>query len=309
VVLEGESLLNDASALLLYKLAVGAVAAGSFSVTGAIPTFALVVVGSVVIGWLVARPVGLVTERIQDAPSSVIFQFVITFGIWLAAEHLGLSGVVTIVIFGLTVARRSVSPLPARLRVPSFAIWETVTFVLNVMAFTLIGLQLRPILEALSSAERLRFLKIALVILAVVVVVRIAWRDDASRRVSAGDPLVRCHPDWLLNARARRKSRIRDWVVRHAGHRHRCGCAGSPGGLPLSRLHPTHRFRCCAGHVDDPGTDAPSPSHAPSPASGLDCRERAQSCAQSRAERGDEGVARRRHAGCGATPAGIRRGP
>jgi monovalent cation/hydrogen antiporter len=175
VVLEGESLLNDASALLIYKLAVGAVAAGSFSVTGAIPTFALVVFGSVIVGWLLARPVGLVTERIQDAPSSVIFQFVITFGIWLAAEHLGLSGVVTIVVFGLAVARRSVSPLPARLRVPSFAIWETVTFVLNVLAFTLIGLQLRPILEALSGAERLRFMGIALVILAVVIAIRIAW--------------------------------------------------------------------------------------------------------------------------------------
>ncbi|WP_046869622.1 cation:proton antiporter [Microvirga massiliensis] len=175
VVLEGESLLNDASALLIYRLAVGAVAAGSFSVTGALPTFALVVLGSVVVGWLLARPVGLLMERIQDAPTSVIFQFVITFGVWLAAERLGLSGVVTIVVFGLSVARRSVSPMPAHLRVPSFAIWETVTVVLNVLAFTLIGLQLRPILEALSGPERLRSVGMALVILAVVIAVRIAW--------------------------------------------------------------------------------------------------------------------------------------
>src|SRR5215212_2486984 len=155
VVLEGESLLNDASALLIYRLAVSAVAAGSFSVTGALPTFALVVFGSVVVGWLLARPVGLLIERTQDPPSSVIFQFGITFGVWLAAEHLGLSGVVTIVGFGLAVARRSVSPMPAHLRVPSFAIWETATVVLNVLAFTLIGLQLRPIFEPLSSTERL----------------------------------------------------------------------------------------------------------------------------------------------------------
>jgi CPA1 family monovalent cation:H+ antiporter len=65
--------------------------------------------------------------------------------------------------------------LPARLRVPSFAIWETVTFVLNVLAFTLIGLQVRPILEALSGAERLRYLGAALVILAVVILVRMSW--------------------------------------------------------------------------------------------------------------------------------------
>ena len=102
VVLEGESLLNDASALLIYRLAVGAVAAGGFSVGGAIPTFALVFVGSVVVGWLLARPVAMLTERMPDAPSSVILQFVMTFGVWIGAERLGLSGVVTIVVFGLT---------------------------------------------------------------------------------------------------------------------------------------------------------------------------------------------------------------
>jgi len=175
MVLEGESLLNDASSLLIYRLAVGAVAAGGFSVGGAIPTFVLVFAGSVVVGWLLARPVSLLTERMPDAPSSVILQFVTTFGVWLGAERLGLSGVVTIVVFGLTLGRRSISPLPARIRVPSFAIWETVTVVLNVLAFTLIGLQLRPILEALSEAERLRYLLGALVILAVVIVVRLAW--------------------------------------------------------------------------------------------------------------------------------------
>ncbi|PKU24796.1 cation:proton antiporter [Telmatospirillum siberiense] len=175
MVLEGESLLNDASALLLYRLAVGAGAAGTFSVTDAVPTFAVIVFGSAAAGWLLAWPVGQLTKRIEDAPSSAIFQFVITFSVWLAAEHLGLSGVVTIVIFGLTMARRSAPPMPARLRVPSFAIWETVTAVLNVLAFTLIGLQIRPILEALSVAERLRYLGAALAVLATVIIVRFAW--------------------------------------------------------------------------------------------------------------------------------------
>jgi Na+/H+ antiporter len=175
VVLEGESLLNDASSLLIYRLAIGAVAAGSFSVGEAVPTFALVFLGSVVAGWLLARLVGLLIERITDAPSSVIFQFVMTFAVWIAAERLGLSGVVTIVVFGLTAARRSVSPMPAHLRVPSFAIWETVTFVLNVLAFTLIGLQLRPILEALNETERLRYLGGSLLLLVVVIAVRFAW--------------------------------------------------------------------------------------------------------------------------------------
>jgi len=174
VVLEGESLLNDASALLIYRLAVGAVAAGGFTLAGAVPTFALVFAGSVVAGWLLARPVAMLTERMPDAPSSVIVQFVSTFGVWIGAEHLGLSGVVTIVVFGLTLARQTRSPLPAHVRVPSFAIWETVAVVLNVLAFTLIGLQIRPILDNVGT-QRLRYLLGALAILAVVVVVRLAW--------------------------------------------------------------------------------------------------------------------------------------
>ncbi|WP_367277035.1 cation:proton antiporter [Bradyrhizobium sp.] len=72
VILEGESLLNDASALLTYRLAVGAVAAGGFSATDAAPTFAIVVFGSIVAGWLLAWPVSFVIARITDAPSSVI---------------------------------------------------------------------------------------------------------------------------------------------------------------------------------------------------------------------------------------------
>jgi Na+/H+ antiporter len=175
VILEGESLLNDASALLIYRLAVGAVAAGGFSLADAAPAFGLVFAGSLVAGWLAAHAVGRLTGRITDAPSSVIVQFVMTFAVWLAAERLGLSGVVTIVVFGLTLARRNVSAMPARLRIPSFAIWETVTVVLNVLAFTLIGLQLGPIWQALGPAQRGRDLLAALGILAIVMLVRLGW--------------------------------------------------------------------------------------------------------------------------------------
>jgi CPA1 family monovalent cation:H+ antiporter len=170
-VLEGESLLNDATALLIYKLAVGAVAAGGFSVAEVVPAFGLVALGSVATGWLFGIAVGFLIPRVGDAPTSVILQFVATFGVWLLAERLGLSAVVTIVVFGLTVAWRV--PLSARLRVPSFAVWEAVAFVLNVLAFTVIGLQLGPILEALNGAELLRRLGTALVILAVVIAVRL----------------------------------------------------------------------------------------------------------------------------------------
>ena len=172
MVLEGESLLNDATALLIYRLAVGAVAAGSFAPLNALPAFALVLFGSVIAGWLIGRLIGLLMKHIEDGPSSVVLQFVSTFGIWLLAEHLHLSGVVTIVVTAAVLARSRTS---ARLRIPSFAIWETATFVLNALAFTLIGLQVRPTFLALSGAERERYLFAALLILLVVIFVRIAW--------------------------------------------------------------------------------------------------------------------------------------
>ena len=174
-VLEGESLLNEASALLIYTLAVGAVATGSFSLGGALPTFALVVFGSTAVGWLLAWPVSLLIGRIGDAPTAVIVQFVATFGLWLLAERLGLSAVITVVVFGLTAGQRSAPALTAYLRVPTFAVWEAVTFVLNVLAFMLIGLQLGPILEALNRAELRRLVLAALVILVVVIAVRLVW--------------------------------------------------------------------------------------------------------------------------------------
>lgn len=173
-ILEGESLLNDASALLIYRLAVGA-AAGGFSLVHAAPTFALVAVGSVVAGFGLARLSRPLFGRVTDVPSSVIIQFVSTFGVWILAERLGLSGVITIVVYGVSLARRTSLPMAARLRVPSFAVWESVTVVLNVLAFTLIGLQIGPILEGLSPHERAQYLRAAGVILATVIGVRLAW--------------------------------------------------------------------------------------------------------------------------------------
>jgi CPA1 family monovalent cation:H+ antiporter len=156
-------------------LAVGAVAAGSFKPVEAFPIFLVGVLGSLAAGWLFAKAVAWLIRPIKDPPSSVILQFALTFGVWIAAERLGLSGVVTMVVFGFTLARQSDTTMPAHLRIPSFAIWESATAVLNVLAFTLIGLQIRPILEPLSRAEQTQYLIAACFILAAVIVVRLAW--------------------------------------------------------------------------------------------------------------------------------------
>jgi len=175
VILEGESLLNDASSLLIYRLAVATVAAGELRASEAIPTFALSVVGSVVAGYVVGSLYLRFMGRIEDIGSSIIIQFVGSFGVWILAERLGLSAIVTLVVFAVTVARDAPSLTPARRRVPSYAVWDTATFVLNVLAFVLIGLQLRPIVSALDPAQRIEYFKVAGVVLGAVVLIRIAW--------------------------------------------------------------------------------------------------------------------------------------
>lgn len=175
MILEGESLLNDASSLLIYRTAVGAIAVGGFSVMHALPTFPLVIAGSVVLGWLLAYVSGLLMRRVSDMAPAAILQFITVFLVWLLAEELHLSAVVTIVTFGLTAARRRSLALPANLRVSTFAVWETATFVLNVLAFTMIGLQLRPIVAALDGSELGRYSIAALAILAAVILIRLLW--------------------------------------------------------------------------------------------------------------------------------------
>src|SRR5215510_9443352 len=160
-ILEGESLLNDASALLIFRLAVEAVSAKGFSIAAVAPTFLLAVAGSLVVGpalgWLVFR----LMERVEHVPTAIILQFVSTFGVWLLADGVGLSGVLTMVCYAITLARTSPERTPAGTRIPTYAVWETVVFALNILAFIFIGLQIRPILESLDAAERTRYLTVA----------------------------------------------------------------------------------------------------------------------------------------------------
>jgi len=174
-ILEGESLLNDASALLIYRLAVGAVVANGFSFRTVAPTFVLAVAGSLVagpaLGWLLLRLI----DRVQHVPTAIILQFVSTFGVWMLADRVGLSSVLTMVCFAIAVARTAPERTPARIRIPTYAVWETVVFVLNILAFIFIGLQIRPIFESLEATDRGRYVVVAVAVLLTVMVVRVAW--------------------------------------------------------------------------------------------------------------------------------------
>ena len=175
VIIEGESLFNDASALLVYRLAVAAALTGSFSGWRALPTLALVTVGSILLGAVLARVILLLTARVEDVATSVIVQFLSTFAVWMVAERLGLSGIITLVVFAILVARTSPAHMPARLRIPSYAVWEVVVFVLNVLAFILVGLQLKPILQRLDRPQLIAYLVTAAAVCAAIILVRFAW--------------------------------------------------------------------------------------------------------------------------------------
>jgi Na+/H+ antiporter len=174
-ILEGESLLNDASALLIYRVAVGAAVAEHFKWSAFAPEIVLALAGSLVAGYLFAKISLLLTRRITDPPSAIIMQFAGTFTVWIVADHIGLSGILTIVAYAITIARTAPARTPARLRVPSYAVWETAVFVLNVLAFMLIGMQLRPIWARLDDPVRFQYCAVAACVVAMVILARIVW--------------------------------------------------------------------------------------------------------------------------------------
>jgi monovalent cation/hydrogen antiporter len=175
VILEGESLFNDATALLIYRLAVTAVVTGSFSGWNVVPTLAVVAVGSILLGYVLSRVSLVATMRIHDVPTAVIIQFISTFAVWIIAEQLKLSGIITVVVFAILVARQAPDLIPARLRIPSYAVWDVVVFVLNVLAFILVGLQLKPILQRLDRPQLVTYAAFAAAVCLAVILVRIIW--------------------------------------------------------------------------------------------------------------------------------------
>src|SRR5262249_53139854 len=123
------------------------------------------------LGWLFTQLIG----RVRHVPTSIVLQFVSTFGVWILADRLGLSGVLTMVCYAMTVARSSPARTPARIRIPASDVWESVVFVMNILAFIFIGLQIRPIFESLPARDRERYLAVAGAVFLTVIVVRLAW--------------------------------------------------------------------------------------------------------------------------------------
>src|SRR5215207_9854206 len=175
VILEGESLFNDASALLVYRLAVGATVTGFLSGWSVLPTLLVVTLGSVVLGLVLARITLLVNARIRDVATAVVFQFCGTFLVWILAEQLHLSGIITMVVYAMMAARLAGEAISARIRIPSYAVWEVAVFVLNVLAFILVGFQLKSLTARVDRAEWGLYAAVAGAVCAAAILARIGW--------------------------------------------------------------------------------------------------------------------------------------
>src|SRR5262249_35102343 len=115
------------------------------------------------------------TARVRDAASFTVLTFVGTFGVWLLAARANLSPIITMVAYGMTLSREASHRGTARNRVSTYSVWETAVFVLNVLAFVIMGLQARPILSRLSQESLAHALLVSGAVLATVIVVRIVY--------------------------------------------------------------------------------------------------------------------------------------
>jgi len=175
VILEGESLFNDATALLIYRVAVVAVMTGVFSGWSLLPTLLLTCGGGALAGILLAHIYLAVTRQLRNIQVYIVLQFIGTFAVWILAEKLNLSAIITVVAYAMTLARYAPARIGARQRVASYSVWDVAVFVLNVLAFVLIGLQLRSILSRAEGPQWNSYLFCAGAVCAAVVLVRIVW--------------------------------------------------------------------------------------------------------------------------------------
>lgn len=198
-VLEGESLINDASSLVLYRCAVAATLAGTFSLGEGVLQFFAASIGGTLVGWLVGRGAMWVFARLDDTLLDITVSLLAGFVAYVVAEQIQVSGVLAAVACGLVLGRRQHAAFTGETRLGMATVWRFVEFLLTALVFMLIGLQLRGIVERLQDYDPLRLGLIALAISATLIVSRGLWIFPATwlprllfRSTREQDPL----PPW-----------------------------------------------------------------------------------------------------------------
>jgi CPA1 family monovalent cation:H+ antiporter len=174
-VLEGESIVNDATGLVIYRFAAAAVVTGAFSIWQASWQFVIVSLGGLLIGLIIAWPLARLHRIIDDALIEITLTLLTPFVAYLCAEALHLSGVLATLSAGLYLSRQSARFFSSNTRLQATAVWNVLVFLLNGLLFLLIGLQLRAILATIGTAFWPAFIRDALVICLTVILVRVVW--------------------------------------------------------------------------------------------------------------------------------------
>lgn len=198
-IVEGESLVNDSTALIAYKFAVAAAVSGSFALSDAVGHFFVEAVAGIAIGVAVGSLIAALRRRVEDAPTEITISLFTPYFAYLPAAALGVSAVLAAVTTGIWLGWRSPQLISPSTRIQAYAVWEILVFLLNALLFVLVGLQLPVVLDAISGQDPLRLGLYAVAISATVMLGRMAWVFPLtylprvlSRRIRERDP----YPPW-----------------------------------------------------------------------------------------------------------------
>ena len=194
-ILEGESLVNDASALIAFKYALGATMAGSFSLSHASLDFVKVFVGGMAIGFLIGYLIYLLHKfLIRESTIDATLTFLTPFASYLLAEQFHLSGVLAVVTSGLYLAYRSSEIFSHQSRIQVFAVWDVINFILNGLVFVLMGLQLKLIIQGFSFVTIYRLAAYGLIISVAAFFIRLFYIIPATMIPRALSKKIRNEP-------------------------------------------------------------------------------------------------------------------
>jgi monovalent cation/hydrogen antiporter len=197
--IEGESLINDATALVAYRFAVAAVLTGSFSLWHATWRFAVDVAGGIAIGLAVGFVLREIRRRLDHSPTEIAIALLSGYFAYLPAQAAGVSAVLAAVTVSVYVGWYTPELTTVQTRLQGDAVWSILTFMLNALLFGLVGLQLRPILDSLSGLSTGTLIADAAIVSGAVIGTRLLWIYPAtylprllSRRIRERDP----YPPW-----------------------------------------------------------------------------------------------------------------
>lgn len=174
-ILEGESLINDAFALLLYKVAVIALLSGQFSWSEASIDFVKIVIGGLLMGTITGFVIQNFSSRFLTPVAGVMFSFAIPYIIYIFADEVGVSGVLAVVINGLILSRVFIKHPTSFRRVVSVIAWDVYIISLNCFVFILIGFQLRATIQQMTLSEMGQYTFYGFIITIVMIIIRMVW--------------------------------------------------------------------------------------------------------------------------------------